>query len=125
MHINFYDEFETPKPRAEVRFNKLGLYIYPDKRRVAVGFDITPFLEPPSIEVTLRNSAGEPAGSLTVIETNQKNFSLTVHLRDKNPTEVYEITAVLYYAKPGEPREVVHTRTASFVITEPGEQILE
>ena len=120
MHVNFFDE--SPKPPEEVRIKNLGLYVYPDGRRIAVGFDITPFLERPSIEVKITNARGEPAGALNVIETLDANFSLTMHLRDKEPTETYEITATLYYATPDTERANVHTKTASFDATQPGDQ---
>ena len=65
MDIKFFDDpFEGPKPREEVRIKQLGLYMHEDGRRVAVGFDITPFLERPSIQVTFTNERGEEAGSL-------------------------------------------------------------
>ena len=123
MDIKFFDDpFEGPKPRDEVRIKQLGLYMYEDGRRVAVGFDMTPFMERPSLQVTFTNERGEEAGSLHVIETLQTNFSLTVHLRDKEPTETYEVTAVVYYATPETERVNVHTLTRTLDRTKPGEQ---
>ncbi|WP_420631494.1 hypothetical protein [Candidatus Leptofilum sp.] len=123
MDIKFFDDpFEGPKPREEVKIKQLGLYMHEDSRRVAVGFDLTPFLERPSIQVTFTNESGEEAGSLHVIETLQTNFSLTVHLRDKEPTEMYEVTAVVYYATPETERVDVHTLTRTLNRTTPGEQ---
>lgn len=120
MRVNFFDE--SPRPRDEVRIKNLGLHVYPDGRRVAVGFDITPFLERPSIEVKVTNANGEVAGSLNVIETLESNFSLTMHLRDKEPTDTYEVSATLYYATPESERVDVHTKTASFNISSSGEK---
>ncbi|GJM40167.1 MAG: hypothetical protein DHS20C20_04490 [Ardenticatenaceae bacterium] len=123
MDIKFFDDpFEGPKPREEVRIKQLGLYMHADGRRVAVGFDITPFMERPSLQVTFINERGEEAGSLHVIETLQTNFSLTVHLRDKAPTDTYEVTAVVYYATPETERVDVHTISRTLDRTTPGEQ---
>lgn len=123
MDIKFFtNPLESPRPREDVRLKQLGLYVYPDRRRVAVGFDLTPFLERPSLEVAFVNANGQPAGSLNVIETLDTNFSLIVHLRDKMPTQTYDVTAVVYYAEPGEPRQTVHTVTAQVDITKPGDQ---
>ncbi len=123
MEIKFFDNsFETPKSREDVRFNQLGLFLYEDLRRVAVGFDITPFLEPPSIQVTIRNPQGEEVSSLHVIETAERNFHLTMHLRDKEPAETYEVTAVLYYATPETERVNVDSITRVLDATKPGEQ---
>jgi len=123
MEIKFFDNsFGTPKSREDVRFNQLGLFLYEDLRRVAVGFDITPFLEPPSIQVTIRNPQGEEVSSLHVIETAERNFHLTMHLRDKEPAETYEVTAVLYYATPETERVNVDSITRVLDATKPGEQ---
>ncbi|MBK8988928.1 MAG: hypothetical protein IPM39_23130 [Chloroflexi bacterium] len=123
MQINFFDDpAQTPKSREDVRLNELGLYVYPDGRRVAVGFHLTPFLEKPCIEVRVVNERGETAGWLNVIETADANFSLTMHLRDKKPTTYYEVTATVYYAAPDTDRIDVHTLTRSFDGTREGEQ---
>ncbi|MCP4427624.1 MAG: hypothetical protein GY803_24335, partial [Chloroflexi bacterium] len=99
--VQFFDTgFEIPKAREDVKFNEVGFFVYEDRRRVAVGFNITRFLEGPSIEVNITNDNGEPAGTLTVIETGDANFSLTMHLRDQNPTDLYHVEATLYYAVP-------------------------
>ena len=123
MEIKFFDDsFGIPKSREDVRFNRLGLFLYEDLRRVAVGFDITPFLEPPSIQVTIRNPQGEEVSSLRVIETTDRNFHLTMHLRDKEPAETYEVTAVLYYAAPETERLNVDSITRTLDAAKPGEQ---
>ena len=123
MQINFFDDLrEAPKGREDVRLKQLGLYVYPDGRRVAVGFDLTPFRERPSIEVRVVNERGEAAGWLNVIETLEANFSLTMHLRDKEPTDRYEVTAVVYYATPETERMDVHSLTRTFDATRPGDQ---
>jgi hypothetical protein len=123
MRIHFYDDpGGGPKAREEVRFNRLGLYMYPQKRQVAVGFDITPFLEKPSIEVTLTNEMGERAATLTVIEAMQPNFSLIMHLRDQVPSQKYQVEAILYYPSVEDGRQVVHQIEKSLDATQEGEQ---
>ncbi|MBP6469212.1 MAG: hypothetical protein KBE23_21955 [Chloroflexi bacterium] len=123
MQIQFFDDpLETPKSREDVRLNDLGLYVYADGRRVAVGFNLTPFLEKPCIEVRVVNERGEPAGWLNVIETIETNFSLTMHLRDREPTQRYEVTAVVYYATPETERMDVHKLVKTFDATQVGEQ---
>lgn len=123
MQINFFDDpSKAPKAREDVRLNDLGIFVYPDGRRVAVGFNLTPFIERPCIEVRVVNERGEAAGWLNVIETLEANFSLTMHLRDKEPTELYEATAVVYYATPETERMDVHRLSKKFNTTQPGEQ---
>ena len=123
MDINFFDDAsKAPKSREDVRLQQLGLYLHEDRRRVSVGFDITPFIERPCIEVTAVNDRGERAGSLHVIETLEANFSLVMHLRDKEPTDKYEIKAVLYYATPETERMDVHSLSRTLDLNQVGEQ---
>ncbi len=123
MDITFFDDpLQSPNAREDVRIKQLGLYLFDDLRRVAVGFDITPFGERPSIQVTIRTMQGKEVSSLHVIETLETNFSLTMHLRDPNPQEAYEVCAILYYATPETEREDVQTICKTLDATKPGEQ---
>ena len=122
MDIKFFDDpLEQPRGREDTRFRQIGLFIYPERRVFAFGVELTPFVERPSIEVHVRNSAGEPAGSLHVIETLTPNFSLTMHLRDATTRNPYELTAVLYYAWPDQDRIEVDRQTVHFSMDEGGE----
>ncbi len=124
MDIRFFDDpLQQPRPREEVRFRRIGLFLYPDLRRLAFGVELTPFVERPSIEVTIVNGAGEPAGSLHVIETMTPNFNLTMHLRDAATTNPYQLTAVLYYSWPDREKIEIERRTVTFEVTEPGEML--
>lgn len=126
MDIKFFDDpREQPKPREDVRIKQIGLYLYPDLRRLAFGLELTPFVERPSIEVHITNGRGDPAGSLHVIETLTPNFSLTIHLRDAETTNPYELTAVLYYSWPDRERIDVDRQTVRFDLTETGERIFK
>ncbi|MCB8942683.1 MAG: hypothetical protein H6658_02790 [Ardenticatenaceae bacterium] len=126
MNVTFFDDpMEGPLPPEEVRMRQLGLYIYPDKRRVAVGFELTRFRERPSLEVTITNEEGKVVSSLNVIEVLSPNFSLTMHLRDSEPANSYHIAVTIYYATPETERQDVNTCNATFTVAEPGEQIFK
>ena len=126
MDIKFFDDpLEEPKPREDVRIRQIGLYLYPDLRRLAFGVELTPFRERPSIEVTITNGQGEPAGSLHVIETITPNFSLIMHLRDEATTNPYSLTAVLYYSWPDREKIEIKRHEVSFEMTQPGELIFK
>lgn len=127
MDIRFFnDPLEQPRPREEVRTRQIGLYLYPDLRRLAFGVELTPFRERPSIEVTITNGDGAPAGSLHVIETMTPNFSLTMHLRDASTTNPYTLVAVLYYSWPEERERLeIERREVTFEILQPGELIFK
>jgi len=121
--INFFDDgFELPKAREDVRLKNLGLFVYEDGRRVAVGFELTPFRERPSLEVTATNARGEHAGSMTVIEALNPNFSLTMHLRDSEPTDLYDIEVVVYYDDEEGDLWQVDQKRATIDTTQPGDQ---
>lgn len=103
--------------REDVRIRDMQLEVSPEGRRVAVDFNLTPFIERPSIQLFVVNAKGEKAGSLTVIETLDNKFGLVVHLRDKEPTETYEIQASVYYASLEDgSRQVVHRLSKTFHI---------
>ncbi len=124
MDIQFFDDpLQNPKSREDVRIKQIGLFVYDDLRRMAVGLELTPFLERPSIEITLSNGKAEPAGSLNVIENLSPNFSLTMHLRDAETVNPYQITATIYYATPETERVDVDTQTVQFTLEQPGEII--
>ncbi len=126
MDIKFFDDpLEQPRPREDVRIRQIGLFIYPDLRRMMFGVELTPFVERPSIEVLITNGDGQPAGSLHVIETLTPNFSLTMHLRDRATVNPYELTAVLYYSWPDREKVEVERQTVSFEVTQPGEQLFK
>lgn len=123
MRIQFYDDPHGDlRPREEVRFNQIGLFVYEDKKRVALGFDITPFAERPSIHVTVQDSQGAEATNLSVIEALQPNFNITIHLRDESPNGEYHLEAVLYYLEEDGNRLIVDSTKKSFDASQPGEQ---
>jgi hypothetical protein len=126
MDIRFFDDpLEGPRGREDVRIRQIGLFVYPEERRFMFGIELTPFVERPSIEVLVTNGAGEPAGSLHVIETLTTGFSLVIHLRDRATHNPYELTAVLYYAWPDRDRQEVERRTVSFDMDEAGERLFK
>ena len=124
--INFFDDPEKRgRAREDVRLKQLGLFVYEDGRRVAIGFNLTPFQERPSIEVTATNEHGQVAGSLTIIEALSPNFNLTMHLRDHEPTGNYDVEAIVYYKGEDGARMEVDRMKGSIDVTTPGEQLLE
>ena len=68
------------------------------------------------------DSEGEEAANLTIIETMQPNFNITIHLRNESPNGVYHLEAFLYYFEKDGNRLVVDSTKKSFDITQPGEK---
>jgi hypothetical protein len=124
MKVQFFDDpTRGPISREDVRFNGIGLYLYEDRQRVAVGFDITPFTERPNIEVSVINEEGTEVASLIVIEALQPNFNLTMHIKDPTESEIYEVEANLYYTSQDDGQRIsVDSLKKSLNITQIGEQ---
>lgn len=123
MRVHFYDDLSGgPRSRKEVRLNDLGLFIYEDGRRVAIGFNLTPFLERPSLLVTVTNAEGQEAASLSVIEAMEPNFNLTLHLRDDSRLDPYQVEAIVYYPTDTGKREISDRLVKTFDSSKPGEQ---
>ena len=118
MNINFFDDpHDRPVMREDVRLIDIQIEVAPDGRRVALDLELTPFIERPSIDLLLENERGERAGALTIIETMNHRVGVVVHLRDKSPTAVYNLSATVYYASLDKgKRQVVHQMQTSFQI---------
>lgn len=123
MRVEFFDNpLQEPRSREEIRFNQLGLYVFEDNQRLAVGFDITPFQDRPSIDVSLANSNGVEEASMSIIEAMQSNFSLTMHLPEQTSESLYQIQAILYYRTADGDRHVVDTIRRDVDMGKIGEQ---
>jgi len=123
MRIEFFDNpLQESRSRGEVRFNQLGIYVFEDRQRIAVGFDLTPFRERPSIDVSIVNHAGVEEASLSVIEAMQARFNLTMHLHEPASNQNYHIKAYLYYRAASGERKVVDSISRQFDLINVGEQ---
>ena len=119
VNIQFFDHTSNNKPvlREDVRLRDLRWELSPEKRRIALELELTPFIERPSIEIYIANGRGEKAGSLTIIETLDYQLSVVVHLRDKEPTDPYTIHAAVYYTSLEQgKRQIVHTIRETFTV---------
>ena len=114
MGIHFVDPEENPQPPELVRFRNVSFNIYPDKRRLRLKVDITPFQEPPNMEVKAFKPSGEQAASASVIGMNSPNLELTLHLRGEISAGDYVLNLQLGYYD----NEPVDHREVPFVITE-------
>ena len=118
--IPLYDEsgeMPAPRSRAEVRFSEVAVRPYPDGRRMKLHFSLTPFLERPSVEVTVTNRGGDEVASLHLIEAMDTAFDFTVHLRGPEPRGDHRLHLVLFYPEsdePGAARQVVDEQSITF-----------
>ena len=125
--ISFYDSADDiPQPRAreDVRFTAVAVKPYADGRRVKLNFQLTPFLERPSVEVAVTNALGDEVASLNLIEAMDTEFDFTIHLRGPEPRGEHRVHLTMFYpagdGASAEPRQIVAEETATFVISAPG-----
>jgi hypothetical protein len=98
MDIFFTDPNDVPRPPEEVRLRELTVAPWPDGRRVRLHLELTPFLQRPDLEITLRDPAGAVAAELSVIELLEPQMDFTLHLRGTVTPGDYRLEAVLGYA---------------------------
>jgi len=85
MNLEIVDGPAAPRPPSEVRFVAVTAEPYPDRRRIKLTYEITPFLQRPGVEIRLQDPAGGNLGSITVVDLVGAHFSLTAHLRGVDP----------------------------------------
>lgn len=100
MDLNFITDPEmAPRPREEIEILDLALTPYPDRRRVKVSLQLTPFapVDRPNLEISAVNAAGSPVGDISVIGAMQTRLHLTMHLREPEIDGEYVFSASLSY----------------------------
>ena len=74
-------------PPADTRLLDLRAEPYPDGRRLRVALDLTPFEQKPTLELTLKNSAGEIVAETSIIEVVSSSIEITLHIRTQAQRE--------------------------------------
>jgi hypothetical protein len=85
-------------PRDEVRITALKADPYPDRRRVKVEVDVTPFRERPNLEIAIVGSEGRPVAGSSAVGIMNFKTAYTLHLRvPGDPAGSYTVQVALYY----------------------------
>ncbi|MBI3761018.1 MAG: hypothetical protein HY260_04035 [Chloroflexi bacterium] len=95
--LEFADPQDVPVPKEEVRIRRLAARPYPDGRRVRLDIAVTPFQERPNLEFEALDPVGDSVGTMSVIETMDHEFELTLHLRGPEPRGLHTLRATLSY----------------------------
>jgi hypothetical protein len=106
--IEFVEPDEVPQPPEAVKIEELTARVYPDGRRVRVCVKVTPFFERPNLEFQVINSEGVEVASLSIIESMDRDFEMTVHLRGPQPSGRHTLRGELFYS-PESPRRALET----------------
>jgi len=110
--IEFVEPDEVPRPPEAVKIESLNARVYPDRRRVRVDVKVTPFLECPNLEFNVINAEGQEVASLSIIESMDHIFEMTVHLRGPQPSGRHTLHGELFY----NPEESRRTKEITFEV---------
>lgn len=112
MDINIFDDpNQVPKPRDEVKIERLAVTPYPDRFRVFVEVDLTPFQERPNLIIVMRDATDKVVNELNVIETMHAKMEFTLHMRGMaDPAGDYSLHAELFYETRQPPQDRKSTR---------------
>ena len=85
----FEDEKETLRPPRQVEITEAHVRPLPDGRRIVVQVTLTPFVEPPSFDVTILRLNGAVERTLSVIGAVDRTSTLTMHLNQLDRADEY------------------------------------
>ena len=98
MDFFFPDDLTPRAVPAETRITSLRAEPWPDRGRVRVNLEITPFQTRPHVDVILLNSDGEEVAATSLVEPMTWKLEFTLHVRGKtDPAGDYRLEARLYY----------------------------
>ncbi|MCZ7538671.1 MAG: hypothetical protein M5U29_01865 [Anaerolineae bacterium] len=93
-------------PPDQVRIERVRAMPYPDRRRIRVEVEVTPFRERPSLEIAICNQAGEVVATASAIDLMAFRVVFTLHLRDGGEAGPgYGVVVLLYYDDPLAPQD--------------------
>ncbi len=93
----FFPEDDLQRvPPAETRITLLSAEPYPDRARVRVNIEMTPFTVRPFIEVSLSDANADEIASASIVEPMGWKLEFTMHLRGANAGP-FKIEARLHY----------------------------
>ena len=98
MDFFFPDDLTPRAAPEETRITELRAEAYPDRGRVRVNMEITPFQTRPHVDVTLTDSDGNEVATTSFVEPMIWKLEFTLHIRGKaDPAGGYHLEARLYY----------------------------
>ena len=114
MGIEFVDPELLPQQPELVRFKNIFIQCYPDGRRVKVKIEVTPFLQPPDIEIVVYSPDGDQVASASIVEMGSTNLEVTLHLRGKKTSGLHSCKVKLIYTD----KKLVDSREIAFSVLE-------
>jgi len=98
------------RPRDEVRIERVTATPYPDRHRVHVEVEVTPFREQPNLEITVSDQSGRTAAATTVVALMAFKAAFNLHLRGvDDPAGTYLVRVQLYYEDVASAQDIRET----------------
>lgn len=97
MDIFFTDPNDLPVSPEDVRIREFELKPYPDGRRLAARFAISPFQERPNIEINIFNQDNQVIADLSVVEVIEARMTFTLHLPAMEYPQTIKGEMILFY----------------------------
>lgn len=101
MEIEFVDPDEIHLAPEQVRFQGVVADPFSDNRRIRLTINITPFTQPPDIEIVATSPMGEEVAETTIIGAPNRRMTLTLHLRGNVSEGKYRFHFSLMYQEIG------------------------
>ncbi|MBN2302875.1 MAG: hypothetical protein JXQ72_00265 [Anaerolineae bacterium] len=93
-------------PPDQVAITRVAATPYPDRRRIKVEIEVTPFKERPNLEIAILDGDGTPVASASVIAIMQFQIAFNLHLRGlHDPAGNYTARVLLYYEDVQSPQD--------------------
>lgn len=97
MDIFLQDPREIPLPPDEVRIRELKITPHAERYQVEINLEVDPFQRRPNIDLEIIDSDQSTLASTSIIESDQRQMSLVMHLRPVVPGNTMRIRATLFY----------------------------
>jgi hypothetical protein len=93
----FEDEEQSLRPPRQVEITEAHVRPLPDGRRIVVQVTLTPFVEPPSFDVTILRPDGAVERTLSVIGATKRTNAVTMHLSQPGLADEYTARVELFH----------------------------
>ncbi|MDH5606801.1 MAG: hypothetical protein OEY93_07930, partial [Anaerolineae bacterium] len=67
-------------------------------QRIAVRFEITPFLQRPNLELAIFNKEEREVSNLSVVEAIENRMTFVMHLKEAEPSGEYRLKMRVFYS---------------------------
>lgn len=107
MYIQIEDPSDLPRPPEEVQIRAIDIDPYPDGRRLHVQVELTPFIEPPDLEIRVLDASEAELAELSIIGAHQKSIAVTVHLSSNASPRACKVVASIHYEDIGQVHQFI------------------